>query len=336
MTIRFASFNLFQFVKPPFSWYIKKDKFDEEQWQKKTSWIKEQIKEMNCDIIGFQEVFSKDSLEELVKELGFKYFITVDNAKTDKLNKNVYISTTLALASKYPILKTQKVHVHGKSILKHEFKGHFKFSRVPIKALIELPNKKNISVYVNHFKSNRLNEFEYIFNEKHTLEQKIEQTKEALKNDYSKSLKQRLCETSSLYYDLKKTTTPIICMCDLNDKEFSLAIEALCNKEYHEKVRKNRKNKSYILYDAYYLYDKKIYNPHPEQKKISRTATSYYQSYGNVLDYIFVSKEFNIKEKNAIAKVSSYEVFDKHLQENPHGSLLQSDHAQVVCEVEFI
>ena len=327
MTIRFASFNLFQFVAPPFSWYIKKDKFNEEEWEIKTSWIKEQIKEINCDVIGFQEVFSKNELEKLCKDLGFKYFLTVDEAKIHKTNKNVYTSTTVALASKYPILETTKVQVHGKSIIKHGFKGHFKFSRTPIKALIELPNKQNITVYINHFKSNRLNEFEYIFNKSHTLEQKKEQTREALEKDFSKSLKQRLCETSSLYYDFKKTSTPIVFMCDLNDKEYSLAIEALTNKEYHEKVRENRKNKSYLLYDAYYLHDKKIYNPHPEQKEIKRTPTSYYQGYGNVLDYIFVSKE--------LKKISSYEIFDKHLQENPHGSLLQSDHAIVVCEIKF-
>jgi len=339
MTIRFASFNLFQFVKPPYSWYIKKDKFSNEDWEKKTSWIKEQINQMKCDIIGFQEVFSIDALEELTKELGFEYFVSVDLAKTHKINKNVYISTTVALASKYPILEIQKVQVHGKSIINHDFKGHFKFSRIPIKTLIELPNKQKVTVYVNHFKSNRLNEFEYIFNKNNTLEQKKEQTKEALKKDYSKALKQRLCETSSLYYDFKKTTTPIICMCDLNDKEFSLSIDALTNREYHEKVRENKKGKAYLLYDAYYLFDKKIYNPHPLQKEIRRTATSYYQGYGNVLDYIFVSNEFNIKDKNknknTLGKISSYEVFDKHLQDNPHGSLLQSDHAQVVCEIEF-
>lgn len=327
MTIRFASFNLFQFVKPPYSWYIKKDKFSLEEWEEKTTWIKEQIKEMNCDIIGFQEVFSKEALEEITKELGFKYFITADEAKTSKTNKNIYISTTVALASKYPILEIGKVKVHGKSVIKHEFKGHFKFSRTPIKALIELPNKEEITVYVNHFKSNRLNEFEYIFNKNHTLEEKKEQTREALKNNYSKTLKQRLIETSSLYYDFKKTSTPIICICDLNDKEYSLCIEALTNKEYHETVKANKLNKSYILFDAYYLYDHKNYNPHPEQKEIKRTPTSYYQSYGNVLDYIFVSKE--------LKKISSYEIFDKHLQENQNGSLLKSDHAQVVCEIQF-
>lgn len=71
------------------------------------------------------------------------------------------------------------------------------------------------------------------------------------------------------------------------------------------------------------------------QKKIERTPTSYFQSIGNVIDYIFVSKEFNKRSKSCFAKISSYEVFDKHLKDNKNGSLLQSDHAQIVCEIEF-
>jgi len=331
MIIRFGTFNLFQFVQAPYSWYIKKDKFTQEEWNKKTSWIKEQITQMNCDIIGFQEVFSKDALECITKELGFKYFITVDTAKTDKKNENVYISTTVALASKYPIIKTQKVNINARSIIKHNFKGHFKFSRTPIKSLIKLPNNQEVTVYVNHFKSNRLNEFEYIFNKNHTLKEKKEQTKEALANNYSKTLKQRLCEASSLFYDFKKTNTAIVCMCDLNDKDFSLTIDALTNRSYHT----NKDKDSYLLYDSYYLYDKKNYNPHPEEKAMKRSPTSYFQGYGNVLDYIFVSKEFNKKNKNSIAKITSYEVWDKHLKENHNGSILQSDHAQVVCEIEY-
>ena len=331
MTIRFGTFNLFQFVEPPYSWYIKKDSFSENDWKEKTTWIKKQILDMNCDIIGFQEVFSKDALKKITEELGFKYFICIDKPKTDKQNKTVYTSTTVALASKYPITKIQKVPVNSRSILKHKFEGHFRFSRKPIKALIELPNKKVITVYVNHFKSNRLNEFEYIFNKNHTLEQKKQQTKEALEKNFSKTLKQRLCEASSLFYDFKKTKTPIIFMCDLNDKEFSLSIDALTNKAYHE----NRKKDSFLLYDTYYLFDKKVYNPHPEQKKIKRTPTSYFQSYGNVLDYIFISKDFNKKDKDAIGRITSYEVFNKHLQINPHGSILKSDHAQVVCEIKL-
>ena len=308
MKIRVASFNLFQFCAPPYSWYIKKDKFNESEWQKKKEWIKNTLLEINCDIVGFQEVFSQDELKKLVQDAGFDYFITVDKPKIEN-NKRVFTSTTLALASKYPIKEIQKVKPHGKSILKYKFEGHFRFSRLPIKALIELPNKKDITVYVNHFKSNRLNEFEYIFNKNTTLKEKKQKVVEALENKYSPALKQRLCETSSLYYDFKKTKTPIICMCDLNDKEYSLSIDVLTNTAYHQNLDKDYK----LLYDAYYLNDKKPYNPHPE-KKLERVPTSYFQSLGNVIDYIFVSEEFNKKSKKSIAKISSYEVFDTHLK----------------------
>ncbi|WP_321312144.1 endonuclease/exonuclease/phosphatase family protein [Halarcobacter sp.] len=329
MKLRVGTFNLFQFCAPPYSWYIKKDKFNENEWKKKKEWIKNTLLEMNCDIVGFQEVFSQEELESLVKEVGFNHFITVDKPKIQN-NKKVFISTTLALASKYPIKEIQKVKPHGQSILKYKFEGHFRFSRLPIKALIELPNKKEVTIYVNHFKSNRLNEFEYIFNKNTTLKEKKQKVLEALKNKYSPALKQRLCETSSLYYDFRKTKTPIICMCDLNDKEYSLSIDVLTNNAYHQDLDKDYN----LLFDAFYLCDKKPYNPHPE-KKIERTPTSYFQSIGNVIDYIFVSKEFNKRSKSYFAKISSYEVFDKHLKDNKNGSLLQSDHAQIVCEIEF-
>ena len=96
-----------------------------------------------------------------------------------------------------------------------------------------------------------------------------------------------------------------------------------------------KRKQNYQLFDASYLYKKKIINPHPEQKEIKRTATSYFAGKGNVLDYIFISKELNQKVKNNIAKVSSYEVLNEHILENLDGSLLTSDHAQVVCELEF-
>ncbi len=84
MNIKVGTFNLFQYAKPPYSWYVKKDKFEIKQWEEKNSFIKKQLKQMNCDIVAFQEVFSYEALEELTKQLGFKYFKIVDTAKTDK------------------------------------------------------------------------------------------------------------------------------------------------------------------------------------------------------------------------------------------------------------
>ena len=333
MKIRLGTFNLFQFVEPPYSWYTKKEKFNEQQWLEKTTWIKSQILKMDCDIIGFQEVFSRKALRHLVKDLGFKHFKVVDIAKLSKNNPRKYVSTTVAIASKYPIVNIEKVNVHTPSIKKHDFEGHFNFSRLPIKATITLPNEEELLVYVCHLKSNRLNEFEYVFNKNHSLKHKKELVSKALESKYSNALKQRLCEASSLFFDIRKSKNrPTILMGDLNDKEFSITIDALSNTKYH----KDTSSEGLVLHDASYQYIAEVYNPHPEAKEAKRKATSYFLGKGNVLDYIFISSHFDKNNKNKIAEVTNYTVVDNHLLENNDGSLLTSDHAQVVCELSFV
>jgi len=325
MKIRLGTFNLFQFVEPPYSWYTKKEKFNNRQWLEKTTWIKSQILKMDCDIIGFQEVFSRKALKKLVAELGFEHFKVVDVAKLSKNNRLKYVTTTVAIASKYPIANVQVVESHLPSIEKHNFEGEFRFSRIPIKAMITLPNGKELLVYVCHLKSNRNNEFEYLFNESHNLEHKKELVFKALEDKYSTSLKQRLCEASSLFFDIKKyKNTPTVLLCDLNDKVFSITIDALSNNQYYD----DKSEEGFVLHDASYQYKQEVYNPHPEAKEPKRKATSYFLGKGNVLDYIFISNDLT-------NKVTNYTVLDEHLQENKDGSLLQSDHAQVVCELTF-
>ena len=331
MKLKIGTFNLFQFVEPPFCWYTKSEKFTIEEWNEKISWIKQQILKMNCDVIGFQEVFSKEALEKIVKELGFNHFITVDEAKTNKENPKIYTSTTVAIASKYPITNLEKIEIKPYILKNYNFDKKFVFSRIPIKASIQIENHE-ICFYVCHLKSNRENEFEYIFTKETSFEEKLEKVKVALNSNYSNSLKQRLCEASLIFQDIRKSKNPTFLMCDLNDREFSLTIDALTNKRFHDE---NIKKDDYLLIDAYHLHKKKIYNPHPEFKGFKRTATSYFAGKGNVLDYIFVSNHFNKKSKFSIGQVISYEILDEHLQKNQNGSLLNSDHAQVVCEVEF-
>lgn len=333
MILRFATFNLFQFAAYPYSFYTKKGRFSYDNWQKKTLWIKEQITNLNCDVIAFQEVFSQKELEEILKDLGFNYFVCVEVPKKSTTNEKVFKSTSVALASKYEILEVSKIKVHGKSIKDLNFKTHFSFSRVPIKAKIKINEKQSIFVYASHFKSNRDNEFEYTFTKSDSLEHKKEQTKKALDFGKALSLQQRLAEASSLFFDMKKIKDePIIFMCDLNDKEFALVHDALRNNSYYT----NKNKDDYLLHDAYNLFNKKEKNPHPEAKEIKRLATSYYQGKGNVLDYIFVSRHFKKDSKNQVFKISSYEVLDEHLKESLKSNLLKSDHAQVVLECELL
>ncbi|QNM88751.1 endonuclease/exonuclease/phosphatase family protein [Aliarcobacter cryaerophilus] len=314
MIIKTATFNLFQFCSPEFSFYTKKEKFKKDDWEEKKNWIKKQLQKMDCDIVGFQEVFSQEELKELVLECGFKEFVVTQNPKLDEKNK-VYKSTTVALASKFPIKNIENI---SKS-------SDFTFAREPIKAIISLKNDLDINVYVAHLKSNRLNEFEYKFTKDSTLEEKKSKLDIALKNNYSLSLKQRLNEAKALHFDIKKQILPSILLCDLNDREFSITIDALTNKRFY---KNELKKDDFILFDSYDIAPKKVYNAHPEFKGFKRTPTSYFVGHGNTLDFIFVSKDLENCVKN-------HKVFDEHLQKNRNGTLKQSDHAQVVCEIEI-
>lgn len=309
MNIKIATFNLFQFCNPNFSFYNKKDKLSPQIWEEKKEFIKEIILKSEAHIIGFQEVFSQNDLKELLNSISYKYFICVEKPIFDE-NRKTFTSTTLALASKFPI----------KDIYNCTLKNSFSFARKPIIAHFSIENK-DFLFYLCHLKSNRLNEFEYSFTKDSSLEDKQNKLNLALKNNYSESLKQRINEVKALHFDIRNRKLPTILAGDLNDKEFSVTIEALTNRRFYNK---NLEKDSYILKDSYNLAPKKIYNPHPEFKGVKRVPTSYFIGYGNVLDFIFVSKEFN---------VLNHKVLDNHLQKNKNGTLSTSDHALVVCEV---
>ena len=110
---------------------------------------------------------------KITKLLAFKEFVLSNKPKLDEKNK-VYKSTTVALASKFPIKNIENI---SKS-------SDFTFAREPIKATISFKNDLDINVYVAHLKSNRLNEFEYKFTKDSTLEEKKEKLNIALKNNY--------------------------------------------------------------------------------------------------------------------------------------------------------
>lgn len=324
MNIKVGTFNLFQYAKPPYSWYVKKDKFEIKQWEEKNSFIKKQLKQMNCDIVAFQEVFSYEALEELTKQLGFKYFKVVDTAKTDKKNDKVFISTTVALASKYEINKLSTIEVKEEVLEKLNIKQPFYFSRLPIKANICI-NNTDVLIYVFHLKSNRLNEYEYKFNEDDTINLKVKKSIYAMNNLNATSLKQRLAEAYHLALDISnslKHQKKVVALGDLNDRQNSLVIDILTNKalldiDLFSKDYDIKNKKEYFLYDS---YEKAL------KKTKIKEATSYYKAVGNILDYIFVSKDIDVLE---------YMLFNNHLLKNKDGSLLQSDHAQVVATLKL-
>ncbi|PEP87433.1 endonuclease/exonuclease/phosphatase family protein [Bacillus pseudomycoides] len=339
MQIRCGTFNLYQFVEPPFAWYEPKNFYSDVDWLMKKEWIKKQILDMKCDVIGFQEVFSTNALKNLVEEVGFTHFTTVETPVTDINKPLVFIKPVVAIASKYPILSVSPVKVPDSIIEEIPVETTFKFSRIPIKATIRIGSSRDIVCYVSHLKSKKPAVKDLQFTPSDTWDKKILETLRARSIGHVASLLQRGAEAAVLYREISETLhthkeLPIILLGDLNDDEHSIPIEALTNREKLLEIggKVIPKDEQKIVYD-YKLYD--AFDLAPNQSGQKRLPTHYYGKLGNVLDYIFVSNALNEKNEQYIGRVSEYRVFDRHLKCDDIENQTQSDHAQVVATIKF-
>lgn len=339
MQIRCGTFNLYQFVEPPFAWYEPHNVYSDAEWLMKKEWIKEQILKMECDVIGFQEVFSSAILKSLVEELGFIHFETVETPVTDIDNSLVFIKPVVAIASKYPIISVNPVKVPDSIMEEIPVKEDFKFSRIPIKATIHIDGSGDIVFYVSHLKSKNPAVKDVPFNPSDALDKKILATLRARSRGHVISLLQRGAEAAALYHEISETLhthkeVPVILLGDLNDDEHSIPIEALTNRERLLKI----KNDPISGDDQQIVYNHKLYDAFdlaPNQSGQKRLPTHYYGKLGNVLDYIFVSNALNEKNRQHVGRVSEYKVLDRHLKCDDIENKTQSDHAQVVATIKF-
>lgn len=253
----------------------------------------------------------------------------------------VYDKPVVALASKFPIVSLESVKVKGSVLDDLKIQPNFSFSRSPLKAELFVEGLGNVLVYVVHLKSQRSQ-----------LESALKQTEDALFNISESMLKQvhgrlassiqRGTEAALIYQDIVEEMhikeRPVILMGDLNDTTQSHAIKPLLGGSNMDKLNdkfvsnltcsQQRAVQRFSLYDAFFLQD--------NENKTERKPTHYFANQGNVLDYILLSKDFDMDYDHSIASVSNYIVSDKHLVNPIYADDAEcSDHALVMVEIEL-
>ena len=148
-----ATFNLFNYLEPPNAYYDFEKIYTAEQWARKQRWIVDYLKQHAPDVIGFQEVFSIESLQALMAQQGYAYFAVVDSPEV--IDDFIYKSPVVAIASKYPITATEAVKHNTALASDLGLCSDFTFSRKVLRATISLPHVGNTDCYVVHFKSKR-------------------------------------------------------------------------------------------------------------------------------------------------------------------------------------
>lgn len=148
-----ATFNLFNYLEPPNAYYDFEKIYTAEQWGRKQRWIVDYLNEYAPDVVGFQEVFSIESLKALMAQQGYAHFAVVDSPEV--VDDFIFKRPVVAIASKFEIVEVAAVKHSNALASELGLCSDFTFSRKVLRATISLPHVGNTDCYVVHFKSKR-------------------------------------------------------------------------------------------------------------------------------------------------------------------------------------
>lgn len=155
--IRLATFNVRNLVLPGVTYYDDLPAYTREEYQAKTAWIAERIDQSDADIIGFQEIFSRKALSDVMAKTRLYRDATL--ICFDRNNPPVILRPQVALLSRLPLAGSPRSHI--------TFPEKFKitlpitdtvinqFSRPVLEVPILLPGGQPLNIYVVHLKSKR-------------------------------------------------------------------------------------------------------------------------------------------------------------------------------------
>ena len=317
---------MFNYLEPPNAFYEFERIYSAEQWQKKQLWIADYLREFQPDIIGFQEVFSTESLKELVTAQGYAYFEVVD--KPQVIDDFIYRSPVVAIASRYPIVDIKTVKTNAELAQTLGLSHEFTFSRKVLRATIDTPHIGNCDCYVVHLKSKRsmieIDEKNNCWSPEKTI---IESLKANVAGGWGSTI-QRGSEATLLMVDMierrEATGNPMILMGDFNNTLTDGVLSHLLTNtlRFVSSIDRDAYLAKYCLNDAWDLYDVAQKNEANEtdeneqanlKEKVLRTPTHYFGGGGSVLDYILLSCEFDASYHDSLYQVSAYDTYDRHL-----------------------
>ena len=255
---------MFNYLEPPNAFYEFERIYSAEQWQKKQKWITDYLAEYQPDIIGFQEVFSTESLKDLVAKQGYDYFAVVDQPEV--IDDFIYRSPVVALASRYPIVDIKAVEPNIELALTLGLASDFSFSRSVLRATVDIPHIGHCDCYVVHFKSKRsmieLDEHDKSRSPEQTI---IESLKAQVAGSWGSTI-QRGSEATLLMIDMitrrESTGHPMVLMGDFNNTLTDGVLNHLLTNtlRFVSRIDRDAYLAKYCLNDAWDLFSAALAN----------------------------------------------------------------------------
>ena len=323
--IKVGTFNTYNLVLPGVIYYTNR-KYSQIDYDRKVTWLAEQLRRMDADVVGFQEVFNEAALQEVVSASGIYEGAGVLIA--GGLYEDLWPLT--ALVTRYPVLEQGSItEFPGEARL--EYDGDVvpidTFSKPVLWARVKISDAVFITVIVVHLKSKR----------PIIPEGADEDDPKVKASGKAKALILRAAESYALRCILvdmlRDTRKPVILLGDVNDAVHAVTSDIIAGSPPWRYLPHDKKED---------IWDVLLYNVKDIQARRSYRDVYYthiFDGHYESLDHIFVSEEFVLPNPDHLAYVENVVVLNDHLIDETLSSeevpVWQSDHGQVIATIKL-
>lgn len=330
-----ATFNLFNLNEPGLRMYTNKEGWSQEQYDKKIDWTASQLRLLDSDVFGFQELWHADSLANALEASGLlgQYDALVPEAANGSnivcaaiVRKGLLASEpewignfpdAFVLRSRGDDPQTPQIEVNIRG-----------FSR-PVLHFAIKPREDgpDVHVYVCHFKSKAPTQ---VFNEDWYKNDKPAYSKHSKGLGSALSTIRRTAEAAALRFllneSIKGNDTPVIVLGDINDGQHSNTANILTDQP------------RYLVGDSEGGGDVALYTAQTLQE-YRDTRDVYYtyihQDIRESLDHILVSQEFYDNSRKRLWMFDGMLVNNDHLNFEDHKGLGTNDHGLIRATFKY-
>ncbi len=319
--LKIGTFNLYNLVLPGKIYY--EDRYyTQADYERKIDWIAGQLRCLDADVVGFQELFHPEALQAALDCSGIYDKARLITTSTDGEKPAV------ALVSRLPVLEYR---IYKEFPLALDIEGTEiplnRFSRPVLSLRLQVDDQHECSVYVVHLKSKRA-----VIPEGADPDDPIEQVK-----GEARSLMRRAAEAAALrailLKELQGRKYPVIVVGDVNDSGTAVTTSMISGSPPLKKLPFLQKRK---------VWDVLLYRVQDIQGRRSQRDVYYthiHKGHFASLDQIMVSEEFVAQNPKRIGRVQYVRVFNDHLIDETLSSealpIWQSDHGQVMASIEL-
>ncbi len=317
-------FNVCNLVLPETPFYGR-ERYSAEEYERKVAWTAEQLRRMDADIVGFQEVFHLEALEQVLERSGIYAGATVLLGDARDV-REAGLSPRNALVTRCPVVEYGNIAAfppEAQLTLAGNALPYTHFTRPVLWASLRLSAEVTALLFNVHLKSKRP-----------TLADGASPRDPFMRaRGQASSLLARTAEALALRYillqHLQGTRAPVLALGDVNDTERAVTSEIISGAPPAPEMEFDEKRR---------IWDVALYSVKDVQALRSYQDVYYthiHAGHYESLDHIFVSDEFMHTNPHRVASVEYVGVLNDHLisealttQEIP---FWQSDHGQVVA-----